>query len=256
MTDPVRLMDQGATDLERALIDSAAEEMPSGALSKRMLVGLTSAAALGAASTTTAYAATKSATALSTIKWGLGGIAALALGWGGYVASQDDATSSDAKNPVSQGSAPRAPQSAERATNGEGTADETNAAAPASMDEAAKGAATIEEPLAPARSPSSRAAASEPDQLRAELSLLDRARSALKNGDADGALSAVSAYERKFPQGALRQEATVLKVEALKARGSAGQADALVEDFLKKNPDSAHKTRLRPSPEKSPAPSE
>jgi hypothetical protein len=48
----------------------------------------------------------------------------------------------------------------------------------------------------------------------------------------------------KFPGGALDQEATVLRIEALDQKGDHAQAAAMARAFLARNPASAHAKRL------------
>lgn len=246
MTNPVRLLDEGATDFERALLDSAAGEMPSSALSKKMIAGLSGAAALGVASTTT-YAAGQTAGGFSALKWGLGGLAAIALGWGGYELSQGRSDETTPNTPTM--TAPSELPESQVSPAEDGPKDQVVEISPDDDSKVAPTAARA--PAAPSKTADR--PREEGASLRQELALLDSARAALKSNRPDDALAAVAAYERKFPGGTLRQEATVIKVEALKARGSDGQANALTEDFLKENPHSAHKSRLRPSPEKSPS---
>jgi len=60
--------------------------------------------------------------------------------------------------------------------------------------------------------------------IRAEVRLLDRAGLALSDGAPEQALSVLREYARRFPRGALRQEAEVLRIRALQAEGSDGPA--------------------------------
>lgn len=81
--------------------------------------------------------------------------------------------------------------------------------------------------------------------LSDELKELDRARAAVAAGDARGALSELDRYGRDFPNGMLRQEAMVLRIEALHAAGDDATARSLVDRFTAAYPDSAHARRLR-----------
>jgi hypothetical protein len=74
---------------------------------------------------------------------------------------------------------------------------------------------------------------------------LDRARRALAGGDPDGALKKIDAYESRFPRGALRDEAEVLRVEALLAAGDRVAAGRASDRFLAAHPDSPHAARVR-----------
>jgi hypothetical protein len=73
------------------------------------------------------------------------------------------------------------------------------------------------------------------DALAQELAALDRARALLREGNAAGALQAVSAYEKQFPAGTLAPEATLVRLEALLASGAREQAEALAKKFLAQN---------------------
>jgi hypothetical protein len=83
-----------------------------------------------------------------------------------------------------------------------------------------------------------------PPPLHDELRLLERTRVALAQGRPELAMSLLSLYEKRHPTGQLRQEATVLRVQALDARGQSQKANALAEDFVEKNPHSAHAPRV------------
>ena len=58
------------------------------------------------------------------------------------------------------------------------------------------------------------------------------------------ALRTLDQYRSKFPGGALDQEATVLRIEALDQRGDHAQAASMARAFLARNPASAHAKRL------------
>jgi TolA-binding protein len=81
--------------------------------------------------------------------------------------------------------------------------------------------------------------------LARELESLDRARSALNRGDAAGALADIDRYERAFPRGSLRNEAQVLRAEALLAKGDRAGARALAKQLLTRDPSGPHAKRLR-----------
>jgi outer membrane protein assembly factor BamD (BamD/ComL family) len=70
-----------------------------------------------------------------------------------------------------------------------------------------------------------------------------KARSTLAAGSARAALEELDDYFARFPDARLRQEATVLRVEALLASGQREQAEALARPFLAEN--SAYASRLR-----------
>jgi hypothetical protein len=95
------------------------------------------------------------------------------------------------------------------------------------------------------RAPAPASSSGDADALGAELAALDRARSALRGGDAPGALDRLAEYDRTYPRGALRSEALLLRVEALVRSGRKAEAERLAAPILKANPDGLAARRLR-----------
>jgi hypothetical protein len=81
--------------------------------------------------------------------------------------------------------------------------------------------------------------------LAREIAALDEVRSLLATDRAAAALTALSRYERELPRGALRIEASVLRIEAHQRAGQGEYARSLAERFLAEHPDSPHATRVR-----------
>lgn len=75
--------------------------------------------------------------------------------------------------------------------------------------------------------PSKKPAPDQPDDLMAELAFVDGARKALAAKDTTSALASLAGYEAKFPRGALRTDAQLLKLEALLLAGKRTEAEAL-----------------------------
>jgi TolA-binding protein len=94
---------------------------------------------------------------------------------------------------------------------------------------------------APARP---RPVASVAPDLREEIRLLDQARAAVRAGEGSQALSLLSKYARRYPRGQFRQEAQVLRVEALKLSGNQQAAVALGKKFVAAHPESPHVERV------------
>jgi hypothetical protein len=94
------------------------------------------------------------------------------------------------------------------------------------------------------------------DSLREEAALLERARAALARSDTTGALSVLGTYGARFPAGRLGQEAAVLRVAALLARGDRASAVAATNAFVRAHPSSPYVARLRAlvPPDPSPSP--
>jgi TolA-binding protein len=84
-----------------------------------------------------------------------------------------------------------------------------------------------------------------PTSLAEEMRLLDAARRVLASGDPQSALSTLVKYERAFPHGALRPEASVLKVRALLAAGDRAGAEALGQRIIEQAPRSEHADAVR-----------
>jgi len=82
--------------------------------------------------------------------------------------------------------------------------------------------------------------------IRQEVELLDQARGALARGASAAALVALGRYDERFPRGELREEAAVLRIEALRARGDDRAAAAAARHFAARYPASAHRERLNP----------
>jgi hypothetical protein len=101
-------------------------------------------------------------------------------------------------------------------------------------------------PLAPSAAPPE--APSEGASARSiarEVAALDAVRARLAEGRADEALSELDAYDGVHPRGVLREEASVLRVEALIGAGQREPARQLAEHFLRAHPASPHAARVR-----------
>ena len=83
------------------------------------------------------------------------------------------------------------------------------------------------------------------DNLREELMLLERARRSLAAGRSDDAREALRRHREAFPTGALGEEADVLRIEVLIARGEHGLAEQAGRDFLDTHPASPHAPRVK-----------
>jgi TolA-binding protein len=81
--------------------------------------------------------------------------------------------------------------------------------------------------------------------LAEEIATIDRARRALYDHDAHGALRALDEHDRRFPSGALAPEAQVLRVEALLAAGDRPGAEAVANRLLAASPSGPQAERVR-----------
>jgi hypothetical protein len=123
----------------------------------------------------------------------------------------------------------------------------THMPATAVAPEAPRGAAVGADDPTPATAVGRRAAAvrSQPD-ISLEIASLDGARTALRRGNAGGALAALDRYDAEFGKsGGLRVEATVLRIDALLRSGNRARATALANAFLARNPKSPYAARVR-----------
>jgi hypothetical protein len=80
--------------------------------------------------------------------------------------------------------------------------------------------------------------------VAAELALLDRAHQALGANEPARALANLDAYTDAFPHGAMRPEATVLRVEALVKAGDRRAAARAAEALLARSPGSPYARRI------------
>jgi outer membrane protein assembly factor BamD (BamD/ComL family) len=90
-----------------------------------------------------------------------------------------------------------------------------------------------------------RPAPSASGDLREEIRLLDQARAAVRTGANLQALKLLEKYERRYPRSQFRQEAQVLRVEALARSGQKQAAAALGKKFVAEHPESPHVERVQ-----------
>ncbi len=240
MSEPRRLLEEGGSDLEVALLDSARDDAPSGASRRRTLLALGLAGGAGAAVTATTATTTAatvlggSSGALVLAKWIAGGIIAglLTVGVAAVVqpSSRDDGGADQGSRgraqPTTEPLAPTTPVVAAPP-------------APAPPPEAPRA-----EPSAVAVAAPSPARTGAPS-LTEEVAAVDAARTALAAGDTSGALRALDDHDRRFPGAMLGPEAMVVRIEALAQRGDRATAVRLANAFLAAHPRSPHASHLR-----------
>ena len=225
MTDPQRLLDEGASDFETRLLRAGRLDAPSARGRRRILVGI----GLGGVLTTTAVTTGANASVKAWLTAAGGGtLGALAV-WTGVEAwsGQDEAP-------------PPAP------------AVTVTAAAPMRAREAAplpKQVApeppVVADPVPVAPERPVRPAPAEAANLTEELRMLDEARRALSAKDYGLALSTLDGYQRRFPRRKMGSEATVLRIETLAAKGDDAAARELGRAFLSAQPRSPYAKRVR-----------
>ena len=103
--------------------------------------------------------------------------------------------------------------------------------------------ATMSKAEAPSFRPVARAA--EAVSLSQELAALDAARSTMARGDAQGALLLLDGYAKTCPQGRLKLEAELLRIDALAKSGQTQSARRHAEAFVRRHPGSVLAARAR-----------
>lgn len=83
------------------------------------------------------------------------------------------------------------------------------------------------------------------DEVRAQVVLVDRARALVNAGNAVGALRMIDDYHRRFPAGLLSEEASLLRIQAVYARGDRAGAGALVRRFRVDYPRSVYADKVQ-----------
>jgi hypothetical protein len=255
MTDTRKLLDDSPDELTQRLLRSALDDQPSSRAFSRTAVALgvssvvpmatTGAAAAGSASAT-GTAVTGAATTsvklfgLAGFKWlGLGAIAGLIVAGAASSVIGDKPEPTVTVTPVVTATTGRDSTSLEAPTPLAIPAPQPSAAASSALKKASQG----EVPGSPNAESERRPSAKTPTIAR-EIAALDGARAALERNDPTAALAAVDSHEREGAV-ALGPEATVIRVEALLARGETSKAKALARRFLVENPSTPHATRMR-----------
>jgi hypothetical protein len=219
VNEPRRLVDESGTPFERSLLGALRDERPSPELQRRMRQGLVVAGAT---------AASKVAVA-GWLKVAVAGAVAASLGAGVSVwqhrSSPPQAQAVVTSAPPSQ-AAPVAPL----------------AQVEPAREQAAPAEVAAVEPVAPITR--ARPLASAAGDLREEIRLLDEVRSKVRAGAYEQALKLLGKYDRRFPRGQFRQEAQVLRVEALGRSGKQDAALVLGKKFVTEHPESPHVERV------------
>jgi hypothetical protein len=226
-SEPLRLRDESASALERALLEAGRSYRSSGSARAKTL------AALGVAGSATLLAGTAQAVPFATAaKATLGKLlaaisivgAAAAVPVGYFAWQRHHPAPQRASAPVVVGANP---------------IDQAPPEMPAGV------AADAELPARHAPQGGSTHAARPPVTLAHELSSLDAARGLLARGDATGALARLDAYGRAYPRGRLGLEAEVLRIDALDESGRSDAARTRAQAFLQRHPHSVLAARVR-----------
>lgn len=203
MSDPERLLDS-ASPVEARLLSAALDEPPPPELLERTLDAVAAAGTAGAITAVGAAAKAGTAAGAHAASGGILGAAGIgALAGLLAVGAFEVAAITRAPRPAAVAVAP-APAST---------------LAPRSAPEPAAERATGHEPPSPPELPASTrieiepTASARPTSLRAELELIDEARSALRAGDPARARAVLNRYAREIPRGQLAPEAAMLRAQ-------------------------------------------
>jgi hypothetical protein len=252
MSDPQRLLAEGANDFERDLLRSWEVEQPNDAARARVLAAAGLGVAVTAAATATKLgAAAGGSIAPKAIASAGGAVIAKWLAVGAVGLAITGATVGYVRHAAR---VRRAEEAAARAATPENAvASSAPVSAPVAASATAPDGTPEAVPVAPA-SPHTRSrvnprehgsAPGAPGALGEQVSALDSAHRALAAGDAASAIRQLDEYEARFPEGALVDEAEVLRVEALVATGDRAAAERAGQRFLAAHPNSPHATRVR-----------
>lgn len=237
MKDPQPLLDDGATALELALLQAGDADRPSPKARQAALAALGLSGAILSASSPVAAAAGNAAVSsgarlLAAKWWAIGALVtasgAAGLGYG-YATS--------AGSPATSPSAHAAPQPSHAPLTS--TAE---LPAPQVFPTPIPVVTTTEHPPAPPLRSSS--SASNPG-IQDQIAIIDRARAAVAAHQPAAAMAALDDYQRRFPGGVLAQEASLLRIETLVARGDKAGAARLGHRFLERYPRSAMAARIK-----------
>jgi hypothetical protein len=235
MKEPHRLLEQGATEAERRILGSASTDGPPDGAVERMMNALDSAAGNGGpglegpghASGGPLAKAPWAAQPFKLAAWTKIGLLAL-VGLGGLVVGvivHGIARPRDAEVPALTGSptkAEPAPTSAPSTSQGTPLAAKPATATPSEVESM------------PAD-----------DSLRAELGILDGARTALEARNPAEARLALDSYAKRFPQGHLKPEAAVLRLAVLVRQGDRLAAKSLGRALLASESYKTYEPRIR-----------
>jgi hypothetical protein len=242
MKDPVRLLEAGATDKERALLRAAAADQPSAQAQMNLIVvlGLSTQtppavtdATPAASSRADASPSAKLVTKLASKWWviGAGTLAVVAGIWMQHGNEHVPTRSEPATKPTNL-----LPAAAERPHSASAPTPEVRTTALPSAR------VPLPEPAEPGIVAAQPAG---PRSIAHEIALLDEARARLAKQQARAALATLDSYRNQYPTGALRQEAMLLRIDALLGMHAQPAARRLAHRFLAENPTSPHGPRVR-----------
>ena len=234
MREPRRLLEQGATDAEWALLHSARADQPPQGAAQRMLVALEGLSA--ATASPGLPVAAQSIKLGSLAKIGLVAVVGLgALGAGALVHLIGGQRSVPGET-----TAARAPMIQEKPAVGA-------VELPGAQASPRPGAASAARAPVPGSgsAPRHRPANPTDESLSAEIRILDVARAAVDARNPAAAQRALDSYAQRFPQGHLKPEAEVLRLAVLVRQGNRAAAKSLAAQLLASESYKAYEYRIR-----------
>lgn len=254
---PPRILDDNPTEAEARLLRAPQKYRASDKIRRSTLAAVSVVATTGASAQAAEATARTGARAL----WARAGLATKLVVIGAFSASAffamrapDTWTESGPQEATQE----RAPERRNPAS-----AESSSTAAEHAPGPATPASPPVDEPAAPAVEPApmqsarplprqaaprgshSATGSDDAESLTAEIATVDRAKRALEQKDANGALQTLDEHRRRFRNGALVPEATALRIEALVARGDLPAARRLAEAFLVEHPTSPLGPRIR-----------
>jgi hypothetical protein len=219
MNDPVRLLEVGASEFEADLLRAGRSDAMSGHSRKQILAGI----GIGGLLTASTVASGVRAAAkgwLATVGVGVASVVAI---WAGIHTSETNLAAPKPRVPP-VAVVPRVTPAPEPVL------------VPAEPEPAPA--------LAPAK-PAARSGTASDGSLTAELAAVEQARSAFLKHDYGQTLRLLDDYSRRFPKRQLASEATVLRIEALAARGDRDSASRIGRSFLQNHPNGPYAQRVK-----------
>lgn len=234
MSDPERLFDGSQSELARAMLGAAREEVPDERLLHRTLLAVgTGALVVGAAGAAGGVGAGTSSLSALAAKWfGIGAIGGIVTM--GAAAGVEHAFASKVEAPE-KSVAVVAPKS---------VAVAPKARAPEVPVPAPEPPMPVKVAAPPPSAPRSETKDTEPS-IGAELVAIDDARSALARGDNARALSLVAGYERQPGPKRMAEEALAIRMEAQSRSGDVAGARASAARLLAQSPNGPQAARAR-----------
>ena len=248
--DPAAPADSSLHALEQRLLEAARHDHIPDALGARMAQGLGVQAA-GAALESGAHASSHASVSAGKLsaplfaKPGLWGALALAgaIGVAGFQLSRPADGASHGTTAPRASSAPTAAVQVAATATASAKAPEVVRADAEPRPEPVPAQPTAAEAVRPAPTAARPLARPDDSALHAEVTLLDRARNALRAGGSGLALRLLDQHRQRFAHPTLAPEAAALRIEALVQRGADQQADALSQRFAASYP--THPLRAR-----------